>query len=105
MFLTLGTPWTVACQAPLSMGFPREEYWSRLPFPPPRGSFPPRDRIHVSCVSCIAGGFFIAEPLGKPIVQGKHKEMRNDTVGCALAGQEAVGKGTDVTLPLAACVP
>ena len=29
------TPWTVACQAPLSMGFPRQEYWSGLPCPPP----------------------------------------------------------------------
>ena len=29
------TPWTVACQAPLSLGFPRQEYWSGLPFPPP----------------------------------------------------------------------
>ena len=29
------TPWTVAHQAPLSMGFPRLEYWSRLPFPSP----------------------------------------------------------------------
>ena len=28
-------PWTVALQAPLSMGFPRQEYWSQLPFPPP----------------------------------------------------------------------
>ena len=27
--------WTVACQAPLSMGFSRQEYWSRLPFPSP----------------------------------------------------------------------
>ena len=27
------TPWTVAHQAPLSMGFPRKEYWSKLPFP------------------------------------------------------------------------
>ena len=27
------TPWTVACQAPLSMGFPRQEYWNGLPFP------------------------------------------------------------------------
>ena len=27
------TPWTVACQAPLSMGFSRQEYWSELPFP------------------------------------------------------------------------
>ena len=29
------TPWTVAHQAPLSMGFSRQEYWSRLPFPSP----------------------------------------------------------------------
>ena len=29
------TPWTVAHQAPLSMGSPRQEYWSGLPFPPP----------------------------------------------------------------------
>ena len=29
------TQWTVACQAPLSMGFPRLEYWSGLPFPSP----------------------------------------------------------------------
>ena len=28
-------PWTVACQVPLSMGFPRQEYWSGLPFPSP----------------------------------------------------------------------
>ena len=29
------TPWTVACQAPLSMGFSTQEYWSGLPFPSP----------------------------------------------------------------------
>ena len=29
-------PWTVACQAPLSMGFSRQDYWSGLPCPPPR---------------------------------------------------------------------
>ena len=33
--LTLVTPWTVACQAPLSMRFSRQEYWSGLPFPSP----------------------------------------------------------------------
>jgi len=33
------TPLTVACQAPLSMGFSREEYWSGLSFPPP-GNLP-----------------------------------------------------------------
>ena len=37
------TPWTVALQAPLSMGFPRKEFWSGLPFPPP-GDLPDRDR-------------------------------------------------------------
>ena len=39
MCLTLATPWTVACQAPLSMGFPRQKCWSRLPFLSP-GDFP-----------------------------------------------------------------
>ena len=29
------TPWTVACQPPLSVGFPKQEYWSGLPWPPP----------------------------------------------------------------------
>ena len=33
--LTLVTPWTVAFQTPLSMGFSRQEYWSGLPFPSP----------------------------------------------------------------------
>ena len=32
---TLAIQWTVACQAPLSMGFFRQEYWSGLPFPSP----------------------------------------------------------------------
>ena len=33
---TLATPWTIALQAPLSMGFSRQEYWSGLSFPSPR---------------------------------------------------------------------
>ena len=35
------TPWTIACQAPLSMGFPRQEYWCGLPFSSPRGILNP----------------------------------------------------------------
>ena len=35
----LGPPWTINRQAPLSMGFSRQEYWSGLPFPP-LGDFP-----------------------------------------------------------------
>ena len=34
--LTLTTPWTVACQVPLSMGFSRHDYWSGLLFPSPQ---------------------------------------------------------------------
>ena len=33
--LTLVTPWTIACQAPLSMGFSRQEYWRGFSFPSP----------------------------------------------------------------------
>ena len=39
---------TVACQAPLSMGFPRQEYWNVLLFPPPGQCSPPRDRTYLS---------------------------------------------------------
>ena len=58
-------PWAVARQAPLSMGFPRQEYWSGLPFPSPRGSSQPRDQ---TWVSHIAGRFFTTEPPGKPLI-------------------------------------
>ena len=48
-------PWTVASQAPLSMEFSRQEYWSGLPFAFSRRYFRPRDQTQVPC---IAGGFF-----------------------------------------------
>ena len=63
--LLFGTPWTVALPAPLSTGFSRQEYWSGLPCPPPGESPRPGDWTRVSCGSCIAGGFFSAEPLGR----------------------------------------
>ena len=53
------TPWTVAHQAPLSMEFSRQEYWSELPFPPLR-DLPKPETKPVSFVSpALAGGFFI----------------------------------------------
>ena len=97
LYPTLYSPMNCTCQAPLSMGFSRQEYWSGLPYPPPgdlpnpgikpvsliscisrsanrtvewvpmpysRGSSQPRDQ---TCVSCIAGGFFTAEPSRKPL--------------------------------------
>ena len=56
-------PRTVAHQAPLSMGFSRQEYWSGLSFPPP-GDLPDPGIEPVS--SALAGGFFTTEPPGKP---------------------------------------
>ena len=57
-------PWTAARQTPLSMKFPRQEYWSALPFPPP-GDLSHLEIKHLSLVS--ASGFFTTEPLGKPL--------------------------------------
>ena len=52
------TPWTVAHQAPLSMGFSRQEYWSGLPCPPP-GDLSNTVIKPISPVSpALAGGFF-----------------------------------------------
>ena len=52
------TLWTVACQAPLSMGFSRQEYWRGLPCSPP-GVLPNRGIVLTSaCNSCIAGSGF-----------------------------------------------
>ena len=57
------TPWTVACQAPLSMGLSKQEYWSGLPFPPP-GNLPhpgikPRS-------PALQADSLLSEPPGKP---------------------------------------
>ena len=60
----LATLWTVAWQA-LFMGFPRQEYWSRLPFPSPGDLLGPG----IELVSpAMAGGFFTTETPGKPIL-------------------------------------
>ena len=60
---TLATPWTVACQAPLSMGFSRQEYWSGLPFPFP-GDLP-NPGIELMSPALQADSL-LSEPPGKP---------------------------------------
>ena len=63
------TPWTAAHQAPLSMGFSRQEYWSGVPCPPP-GDLPDLKIELVSLMSpALAGGFFTTGPPGKPFFQ------------------------------------
>ena len=56
---------TVACKAPLSMGFPRQGYWSVLPFLS-SGDLP--DSRIESTSPALAGRFFTAEPPGKPAI-------------------------------------
>ena len=51
------TPWTVARQAPLSVGFSRQEYWSGLPIPTP-GNFPNPGVKPATESPALAGGFF-----------------------------------------------
>ena len=61
------TPWTVANQASLSMGFFRQEYWSRLPFPPP-GDLPNLGIKPVSLVSpALASDFFTTKLPGNTL--------------------------------------
>ena len=60
------TPWTVAYQAPLSMKFSRQEYWSGLPFPP-AGDLP--DPGTEPVCPALTGGFFTTVPPGKPSLQ------------------------------------
>ena len=55
--------WTVAHQAPLSMGFSRQEYLSRLPFPPPEDLPDPGIK---PTSPALANGFFTTEPPEKP---------------------------------------
>ena len=63
--LLFATSWTVAHQAPFSMGFPRKEYWSGLPFPPPGDH--PNPGIKLASLA-LAGIFITTVPLGKPFV-------------------------------------
>ena len=63
--------WTITGQAPLSVGFPMQEYWSGLPFPSP-GYLPNPGIEPKSPVSpTLTGGFFTIVPPGKPSLKGK----------------------------------
>ena len=61
------TPWTEAHQTPLSMGFPRQEYWSGWSFPPPGDLPDPGIQPASPVVPALAGRFFITVSPGKPV--------------------------------------
>ena len=65
-WLTLMTSWTVAHQAPLSIRFSKEEYWSELPFPSP-GALPDPGIGPMS--PALAGKFLTVESQGSPLCQ------------------------------------
>jgi len=69
LYPTLGTPWTAAHQAPLSIGFFRKEYWSGRPFPSPGDLLKPG----IEPMSpALAGRFSTAEPPGR---EGKTRRV------------------------------
>ena len=72
------TPWIIACQVPLSMGFPRQESWSGLPFPPP-GDLPDPGIKPTS--PALAGRFFTTEPAGSSF-QSRSRVQLCDPVDC-----------------------
>jgi len=78
------TPWTVACQAPLFMAFPRQEYWNGLPFPSPGDLPDPGMELQSPESPALAHGFFTTEPPGSYIIT-----MYMGVLGC-----------TDVSHPL-----
>ena len=77
------TLWTVACQGPLSMGFPGQEYWSGFPFPSP-GDLPDPGIQPMPLKSpALVGGFFTTIPPGN----GWPETVRMDHLTVGLPGR------------------
>ena len=85
------TLWAVACQAPLSMGFCRQEYWSRLSCPPPRDLPDPGFEPTPLCILHWQAGSLPLAPAGKPT--GLYRVQRDSifisSPGCRGAGVNA----------------
>ena len=77
--------WTVACQAPLSLGFPRQEYQSGLPFPT-LGDLPdPEIEPESPASPALGGGFFATMSLWKPLASCGHKLLSCSPLPCGQA--------------------
>ena len=89
------TPWTVARQVPLSMGFSRQEYWTGLPFPTP-GDLPHPGIEPAS--PALAGRFSITALLGKPGYQAEVTALKKtllDKIGMFKARNKGSVAGID----------
>ena len=63
--------WIITCQGPLSMGFPRQECWSGLPFPTPGDLPAPGIKPASLAPPALADVFFTTVPPGKPTENGR----------------------------------
>ena len=79
--LLFATPWIVACQIPLSVGFSRQEHWSGLPCPPPGDLLDPGIEPTYLMSLVLAGGFFtsaateeVPEGLGVCVIQFQRRK-------------------------------
>ena len=68
--------WTVACQAPLSVEFSRQEYWCGVPFPPPGDLPDPGIKLASPMSLALAGRFFTTEPPETPLWRGMHLKVK-----------------------------
>ena len=74
------TPWTAAHQAPLSMGFSKQEYWSGLPCPP-AGDLPDPGIEPASLTSpALAGGFFTTSATWEPCMMESYSAIKQNEV-------------------------
>ena len=71
--ILLWPPWTVACQAPLSLGFSRQEYWNGLPYPSPEDFLDPGIEL---ASPALAGGFFTTGPRRSCFLVFSHLPIR-----------------------------
>ena len=97
------TPWTVAHQAPLSMGFFRQEYWSELPCPPP-GNLP--DPGNEPTFPALQVGSLLLSHLGSPMPTLGMEKLRLWEIksGAKLVQQERVQPGSNSRVPCGACM-
>ena len=90
---SFATPWTVAHQAPLSMAFSRQEYWSGLTFPPPevlpRSGFEPESLVSPA----LAGGSFTTVLPGKPVSLLTYCNASSNTVSVPFIMGKMVCRG------------
>ena len=85
----LATPWTVAHQAPLSMGFPRQEYWSESPFPFPRDL--PSPGTEPSCLTLQADSLPLSH-LGSQVNQRLELDNLQTITGIGMVFLCSVGE-------------